>query len=262
VPLEKENSCIIIDPTRLRQILSNLIDNALKFTNFGYIEVGYQLLPNSVMQFYVKDTGIGIPENKQYLIFERFRQVEETLARKHGGAGLGLAIAKGIVTLLGGNIWFESIPEMQTVFSFSIPVTHCKQSDNLLIEANPFQQMAKKNAMVLLVGISGEKYVQLRNLSKINPATIVPSESGFKAIEMCITLSTINLLIIDNKPNDMETEELITAIRQVRSTLPIVIVCKTTTLALKNKWYQNGSSDVVKNTLTETVLTEIIEKYT
>ncbi|MDP2336601.1 MAG: PAS domain S-box protein [Bacteroidota bacterium] len=109
------------DSYRIKQIFNNLIGNALKFTNEGYIEIGYKIHTEAV-EFHVKDTGIGIsPENHQ-AIFERFRQIDSGKTRKYGGNGLGLAISRNLVKLLGGNIWVESEVDKFSDFFFTIPI--------------------------------------------------------------------------------------------------------------------------------------------
>ena len=125
--LEKEGNdteCTInCDEVRLRQILYNLLGNALKFTKTGFIKFGYRHL-DSKLQFYVQDTGIGISKEKQSLVFERFRQEEETYTRQFGGTGLGLSISKKLVELLGGEMWMESEQGVGTTFFFTIPYSH------------------------------------------------------------------------------------------------------------------------------------------
>lgn len=118
------------DLYRIRQIFNNLIGNALKFTNKGYIEIGY-LVQNKVVMFHVKDTGIGIDSAYHQSIFERFRQVDLAKTRKYGGNGLGLAISKNLVELLGGNIWVESEPDKFSNFFFTIPINNIKESNQL-----------------------------------------------------------------------------------------------------------------------------------
>jgi len=109
------------DLYRIRQIFNNLIGNALKFTLSGYIEIGYQV-ENNVVTFHTKDTGIGIDSAYHQSIFERFRQVDLAKTRKYGGNGLGLAISKNLVELLGGTIWVESEPDKFSNFIFTIPI--------------------------------------------------------------------------------------------------------------------------------------------
>ena len=119
----KDEIALVSDEAKIRQILVNLVSNALKFTHQGTIEIGFRLIDNQV-RFHVKDTGIGIPPEFHQQIFERFRQVDSSRNRKYGGNGLGLAISKSLVELLGGNIWMESQPDQGSTFYFTIPVRH------------------------------------------------------------------------------------------------------------------------------------------
>jgi signal transduction histidine kinase len=111
---------ILTDSTKLIQILSNLINNATKFTKEGQIDFGYKL-KDGLLEFFVKDTGIGIPPEHHKKIFERFFQVDNLISRKFGGTGLGLSICKAYVELLGGKIWVISRPGEGTDFRFTIP---------------------------------------------------------------------------------------------------------------------------------------------
>jgi signal transduction histidine kinase len=117
---KKEKISIESDENRLRQVLVNLVGNAIKFTEKGFIELGIKITGEFV-QFHVKDTGIGIPKEFHDTIFERFRQVETAYTRKYGGNGLGLPISKSLVELLGGKIWMESEKGKGSTFYFSIP---------------------------------------------------------------------------------------------------------------------------------------------
>lgn len=118
--LTDKESLILTDSTKLIQILSNLINNATKFTQEGTIDFGYSLA-DGFLEFFVKDTGIGISPEFQDKIFERFFQIDSPLSRKYGGTGLGLSICKAYVELLGGKIWVNSRPGEGTIFRFTIP---------------------------------------------------------------------------------------------------------------------------------------------
>jgi len=121
LPDADEETVIFTDADRLGQIFNNLISNAIKFTANGTIEIGYQTKENLV-KFYVSDTGIGIPAEYHDKIYERFRQVESEKTRKYGGNGLGLAISKNLIELMGGRIWFESELGIGSTFYFSLPL--------------------------------------------------------------------------------------------------------------------------------------------
>jgi signal transduction histidine kinase len=111
---------IISDETKLVQVITNLLNNSVKFTSNGSIEFGYTR-KDDFLEFYVNDTGIGIPEDHQARIFDRFYQVDDAATRKYGGTGLGLSICKSYVGLLGGEIRLKSKPGEGTSFTFTIP---------------------------------------------------------------------------------------------------------------------------------------------
>lgn len=112
---------LLMDVGRVRQVLTNLLTNAFKFTNEGCVTFGCRRENESEVLFYVEDTGIGITEDAMKFIFNRFRQVEESSARLYGGTGLGLSISKELVELMGGRIWVESRPDAGSTFSFTLP---------------------------------------------------------------------------------------------------------------------------------------------
>lgn len=118
------NFCIDSDRERLKQVISNLFTNALKFTESGSIEFGYTILDENWIEFYVKDTGIGIPEDDADFIFDRYAQVSSSKIINKNGTGLGLTISKNLVELLGGKIWVRSKLTEGSTFYFTHPVYH------------------------------------------------------------------------------------------------------------------------------------------
>ncbi len=122
VPSENEDLIVYSDQIRLRQIYNNLINNAIKFTERGYIKFGYRISEDGTLLCFVEDTGIGIAEENVKKIFRRFHKIEPTVGKVHRGTGLGLSISKNLSELLGGNIWVESVPGKGSTFFFSIPI--------------------------------------------------------------------------------------------------------------------------------------------
>ena len=121
----KNRKHLLTDSRKLKQVLINLLRNALKFTDKGYIEFGFTEIEdagNNFLQFYVKDTGIGIDKKHHDAIFNIFRQIDDTHTRKFGGMGIGLSIAKKTIEKLGGKIWVESERFKGSVFYFTLPV--------------------------------------------------------------------------------------------------------------------------------------------
>lgn len=145
-------SSIITDSVKLKQILTNLVGNAIKFTESGDIfikvEVNEKIKTNSgeafILNFSVKDTGIGIPKDKQEKLFKSFTQVDSSTTRKYGGTGLGLAISFKLVELMGGNIYLESEEGKGTTFFFNLPVTPNANQPKKFISSNFSQLKGKK----------------------------------------------------------------------------------------------------------------------
>jgi len=126
-PLSEGEDEIFTDEFRLKQVLTNLVSNSLKFTEEGFVWFGYEVISSGYIQFYVKDTGIGISRENQEQIFERFIQADHP-KKNLGGTGLGLSISKNLVHLLGGEIWLESEKNQGTAFYFTLPV-HVDQKE-------------------------------------------------------------------------------------------------------------------------------------
>jgi len=111
---------VFSDRVRVKQVFVNLLTNALKFTDSGFVEMGYSLSENQEIVLYVKDTGIGISKEYHQIIFQRFRKLTVNTGKIYRGTGLGLAITQKLVELLGGRIWIESEPDKGSTFYFTL----------------------------------------------------------------------------------------------------------------------------------------------
>ena len=125
-----DNCSLMVDDVRLRQILINLLGNAVKFTEIGYIRFGYRLSSPDFLEFVVADTGIGLPACQKEVIFERFQQSKGN-TKQHGGSGLGLAISRNLVELMGGDLWVNSTEGRGSEFYFTIPYIKSPTSEPL-----------------------------------------------------------------------------------------------------------------------------------
>ena len=112
---------ILTDKYKLRRTISNLVENALKYTEEGSIEIGYIYANDGMIEFFVKDEGIGFEQDKADVIFKSFRQVDDSSTRKYGGLGLGLTVAQKFTELMGGELWAQSEPGKGSIFYFTIP---------------------------------------------------------------------------------------------------------------------------------------------
>lgn len=210
-----KNLEIVTDCSRLRQTLSNLLNNAMKFTEKGEISFGFKV-ENSNIIFNVKDHGIGIPSNKVKEIFERFKQVNYSDNAKFGGTGLGLAICKGIVKLLGGEISVTSELKKGTEFVFNIPLINAKNtsssSENI---KNIDKKLTGKTILIAEDDIIVQFYYE-EITSDLN-ANILFAQDGAKAVEMYKEHPEIDLILLDirmPKLNGFEVMDKIFAIDQ------------------------------------------------
>jgi len=213
---------IFCDDMRLSQVLNNLLGNALKFTSSGLVKFGYRRQDDNLL-FFVQDTGKGIHQDKQRFIFERFRQAEESTTRRFGGTGLGLSISKGLVELMGGNIWVISEEDKGSTFYFSLPVIF--QTQKVISES--IRKSAKLdngfNGKTILIAedIQSNFHMLQIMLEKLN-AVLLYAEDGEQAVEICRKYDNIDLVLMDIQMPLMNGYEATRAIRNFRPQLPII----------------------------------------
>ncbi len=224
--LTDDQSRILNDRAKLDKILSNLIDNALKYTDDGFIEIGYEI-KQEYLEIYVKDTGIGIsPENKD-IIFERFSQEEKEISRKHDGLGLGLSISKGNALLLGGNITFTSQKGRGTTFFVSIPY---KSSIGMkkTIDDIPENKQSNNNSAEYTILVAEDEeinYLFLEELFEDEPGMsykMLHAKNGQEAVDICKEHDNIDMILMDIKMPVMNGLEASQKIKSFRPELPII----------------------------------------
>jgi len=220
--LPEKEEFILTDQPKLKQILTNLIDNAIKFTRRGYVNFGYQIADSEV-QFFVEDTGIGIPEEMHEEIFKRFRQVETTTVRQFGGSGLGLTISKAYTELLGGKMWLNSEPHKGTTIYFTIPY---KKVENRAVPELKLYSVAAfeiKGPKTLLIAEDEDTnfFLLEEMLSGIN-ISVVRAVNGIEAVDICRLSRSIDLVLMDIKMPLMDGFEATRLIREFKSDLPII----------------------------------------
>ena len=223
--LEDDQSMVNTDRVKLRQILVNLLSNALKFTDTGRIEFGYQLQENDSLLFYVTDTGIGISPEKQKRIFERFVQADDSLSRHFGGSGLGLSICKGFVDLLGGKIWVESSPNQGARFYFIIP--ELNRSGKIMEKpASKGITASDRNwedKTILVVEDDHINYQLLEVVLKRTGVNLLHAITGTEAVKICREQPKIDLVLMDVQLPEMNGFEAIKLIKQTQPDIPIIV---------------------------------------
>lgn len=191
--LTDEQSVVLTDKQKLNQILTNLIKNSLKFTEKGQVEFGFSHI-DSRLQFFVKDTGIGISEQQQQFIFQSFRQGYSGLSKKYEGAGLGLTISKAYVEILEGKIWVDSILKKGTTIFFDIPY---RTNKNNFIQPESPNNNAKYNIDVLIAEDDLNSLFYLKSILKNSVNSIYSASNGLEAVEIVKTNPAINLVLMD-----------------------------------------------------------------
>jgi signal transduction histidine kinase/CheY-like chemotaxis protein/ligand-binding sensor domain-containing protein len=215
---------IVGDSHRLRQILLNLIGNAMKFTERGEIFVGIDLLTNKNEQlelaFQIRDTGIGIPQDKLSRLFQAFSQVDSSTTRKYGGTGLGLVIAQRLVELMGGSIGVESQPGVGTSFSFTIKALASQESVRQYANANMVGNEGKK---VLVVDDNATNLTILK--TQLEQWKLVPTlaSSGAQAL-LILNQQKFDLVITDMQMPDMDGVQLTQRIKANHTGLPVILL--------------------------------------
>ena len=217
-----ENISIISDPDRLKQIFINLIGNALKFTQKGFILFGYKIENNEIV-FYVKDTGIGIPADRTKEIFNRFSQVDNTLARKFGGSGLGLAISKGLLSLMNGVIWCESELGKGSSFYFTIPYLPAEVSTKIAqMQTTGEVDYQWSDHTVLIVEDDLINYKVIEAMLRRTNINIIHSDNGLSAIKNVYSNSNIDIVLMDIHLPEMNGLEATAKLLAINPTLPII----------------------------------------
>ena len=223
-------SHVLCDPTRLGQILGNLIGNAIKFTDHGWVKLELLHLDpqadSARIAFRVRDTGIGIPKDKQATIFDAFFQVDSTASRRHGGSGLGLAIAASLVHMMGGRIEVDSTPGHGSEFTFELTLQQTSMPESQAPPAiEPFQPSANRSLNIL---VSEDNPVNQWVISHMladlgHHATLV--ENGIQVLEH-IQKSRYDLILMDIQMPEMDGYQATAAIRGMESMqgghLPII----------------------------------------
>lgn len=258
--LSDEESFVITEDRKLRQIMSNLLNNAFKFTSSGYIDFGYHLVDDNFLEFFVRDTGIGIPKEKQEIIFERFRQVEESFTRKYGGTGLGLAISKGFVELMGGQIRMETVEDKGTTFYFTIPYKSVDSNNSGIIK--PKKKGYKWDDKLILVVEDDEtnfKYIEAA--LKPTKIKILHTMSGNKAIELSLRNPTINLVLMDLRLPDINGLEATQSIKKMRDNLPVIAQTANAFREDRNNSIEAGCDDFIAKPFEENKLLAKINKH-
>jgi len=242
-PNTADDFTILTDPNRIRQIFSNLLGNALKFTEKGFIEFGFDLSQTGVINFYVKDTGLGIPKEKLKLIFERFGQADDTKKNNPKGTGLGLAISSKLAELLGGKLTVDSIHGKGSTFTLSLPLKKEEELDKVLDKPLIGQDLDWSKKVFLIAEDSILNYTFLEALLQRTQVNLKWAKNGKEAVEMCLENPNIDLVLMDIKMPLLDGLEAIAQIKQAREDLPIIVQTAYAMAEDRGKSIEAGAND-------------------
>jgi len=267
--LPTNEAIINTDKNKLGIILSNLVKNALKFTATGHIEIGYESTDSPTdrsmteLIFFVKDTGIGIPKDRQEAIFERFMQADVSNSRAFQGAGLGLAITKAYVEMLGGTIWVESEEDVGSTFYFTLPYhvvpIEKEVTKSTVLAEDDKNRIDKLKVLIAEDDEASEKFLTftVRSFSK----EILKASTGVETVETCRNNPDIDLVIMDIRMPEMDGYE---ATRQIRLFNKDVVIIAQTAYALsgdREKALEAGCNEYLSKPTGKSYLIELIKKH-
>jgi len=261
--IEEDQSFIISDKSKLSKILSNLIENALKYTHEGFVELGCYI-EHSLLILYVKDSGIGIsPQNHKH-IFERFTREKNDVSNEYGGLGLGLSIAKENVGLLGGELTLESEKGKGSTFYVNLPYKPTINKSELEEEINKIVISDLKNPTILVVEDEEINFFYISKLFEVvlkGRFTVIQAENGKEAVNLCQTNSAIDLVLMDIKMPVMNGYEATVKIKSFLPNLPIIAQTAYSAEMDKKMAYDQGFDGFITKPITKKVLIDTIHKY-
>jgi PAS domain S-box-containing protein len=250
---EKERF-ILADERKLKQVVSNLVENAVKFTHEGFVELGYRLHDESIL-FYVKDTGIGISEEKIDVIFQKFRQADSTTTREYGGTGLGLTISRRLVEIMDGQLWVDSKVNHGSTFYFTIPYRPVATRKKAEQPGN--EELDWSAHRILVVEDDHPSYLYFSHLLSKTGVHLTHAKSGEEAWQL-FTEKDFDLILMDIRLGDMNGLDLARRIRQYNQNIPILAQTAYALSSDKAKSLDAGCNDYVSKPIQPgTFLTKI-----
>ncbi|MFD1293902.1 PAS domain S-box protein [Lutibacter holmesii] len=257
--LSDQESIIQTDKIKLHKIISNLLENALKFTNKGFIELGYFIKENTLI-LYVKDTGIGIEQKNKDKIFERFSQETNDVASTHGGLGLGLSISKENAQLLGGTISFESKKGKGATFYVNLPYHPAHLNQN---NTNPTTTQPKQYNILIAEDeevnyLYFESVISRFDLLKIN---LIHAKNGQEAVDICTQNKDIDLIFMDIKMPVLNGYKATELIKKMHPTLPIVAQTAYSTLADEELAFSHGCDAYLSKPIQSKKIIEVMYRF-
>jgi signal transduction histidine kinase/CheY-like chemotaxis protein len=256
------------DPGRLQQIFYNILGFNIYNTLKGEIEFGYTLKDTRTIEFYIKDTGMGLNKDDQKLIFNYFWQFEDISHQRLSGIGLGLTIAKKIIELLGGKVSLISELNKGTYFSFTLPIekpsklkVEEKHNSNKITLDDTNMEPNWKDKVILVVEDDEINYQFIEALVEKTQAQLLHASDGFQALELCKTINKIDLILMDIKLPEKNGFQVTKEIKQIKNEIPIIAHTAFTLTEIKDKCLEAGCVDVIIKPIEIPLFFSKVNKY-
>jgi PAS domain S-box-containing protein len=250
------------DPFRLRQVLVNLINNAIKFTDRGSVEFGYHIKEETLIEFYVKDTGPGMSREELNMIFERFKRARTSEEKNIVGTGLGLAISKNLVQLLGGEMWVDSVAGTGTTFVFTIPyLKPTVLPEQRQINTQPEVQFNWNGRKVLIAEDDQISFRFLNELLRKTQVEIIHATNGKNAVDVVKSGEHLDLIIMDIQLPVMDGLQATRLIKTINPDLPVIAQTAYAMAGDNEKIRQAGCDDYVSKPLDASKLMAVMDRY-
>jgi signal transduction histidine kinase/CheY-like chemotaxis protein len=262
IGLPPEEAIIKTDKEKVYGILTNLIKNAIKFTYDGSIEFGYEK-KGEYLEYYVRDTGVGIPKKLHQIIFERFRQANDSNDRNFEGSGLGLSISKSYVEMLGGKIWVESLEGIGSTFYFTLPYNSVSKNKVITgrIGNEKIKEAQIKNLKILIAEDDETSKILLTKIVGVSGNEILYANKGVDAVMTCHDNPGIDLILMDISLPEMDGYEATRQIRQFNKKVTIIAQTAYGFSSDREKAMEAGCDDYISKPINKTLLLNLIEKY-
>lgn len=257
---DKIQENILTDETKLKQIIVNLITNAVKFTDRGFVTFGYSInKEKEVLEFKIEDSGMGISENYLKVIFDRFRRIEGDGSIELSGLGLGLSITKAYVELLGGEIKVKSTIGLGSIFSFTIPLKWDQTVKAIKPKKVKSFSQNHENKMILVAEDDAINFLLLKKIIESKNHIVLRAKNGQEAVTICTENPNISLVFMDIKMPILDGYQAFEKIKVIRPELPVIAQTAYSSFEDKEKMMQSGFMDCITKPLDKERVFELLD---
>jgi CheY-like chemotaxis protein len=252
---------ILTDEVKLKQVIVNLLTNAIKFTENGHVFFGFSVdQDKQLLEFKVEDTGLGISEKDLRIIFDRFRRIEEDYSISLSGLGLGLSISKAYVEMLGGEIGVTSVYGKGSIFTFTIPLVYDESSKEKIVSSDDNLDVDFERKTILVAEDDNINYLLLKTILERKKHIVLRARNGQEAVDISVSNSAIDLVFMDIKMPVLDGYEAFEIIKKHRPQLFVIAQTAHSSSEVKERIIQVGFSGFITKPLDKEKIYDVINK--